>query len=310
MTQVGGAGVTARHQQHDGPDRDVPDHDVPDHVSGMDNPGDDTRVVVGGRVLPVVTSTRNARVVAAAKLSARKHREATGSWLAEGQHPVAEALADDVVDVVFVTRERAQEVVDLPGASDVEVIVVDPHVLERLSDARAPQGMVAVARQRWSSIQDVVAGSGVAVVLVAASDPGNVGAIIRSADAAGATGVILTSGSCDPFNPKAVRAAAGSITHLSLARARDPVDVIAAATAAGRRTVALDASGDLDLMATGGHPGGDLLVMGSEAHGVPDDVLAAVDAIGHVPIRGRAESLNLAVATALALYAVTGDVRP
>lgn len=265
-----------------------------------------THVEIAGRVMPVVSSTRNSRVVAAARLTARKHRTATGTWLAEGQHPVAEALADGVVDTVFVTRDRAAEVLALAGCDEVDVLVVATHVMERLSDARQPQGMVAVARQRWSTVDDVVAGAGVAVMLVHASDPGNVGAIIRTADAAGATGVIVTAGSCDPYNPKAVRAAAGSVTHLGLATVDDPMSAIAAAASAGRRVVALDAAGTLDLVAAGGHPGGDLLVMGSEAHGVPDAVMAAADVVGFVPIHGRAESLNLSVATALALYAVSG----
>lgn len=264
-------------------------------------------VEVAGRVLPMVTSTRNSRVVAAAKLTARKHRTATGTWLAEGQHPVAEAVADSVVERLFVTRDRAAQVLSLDGIDRVEVLVVATHVMERLSNAREPQGMVAVARQKWSTVEEVVAGAGVAVLLVAASDPGNVGAIIRTADAAGATGVIVTAGSCDPYNPKAVRAAAGSITHLGLATVDDALAAITSARQVGRRVLALDAAGTVDLLSAGASPDGDLLVMGSEAHGVPDEVIAAVDAIGFVPIRGRAESLNLAVATALALYAVTGD---
>lgn len=267
--------------------------------------GVDTGVHVGGRHLASVTSTRNPRVVAAAKLASRKARAATGTYLVEGQHPVAEALADGVVERVFATRARVDEVVALPGSAAVEVVVVDEHVLERIADTRSPQGMVAVATQRWSRLDDVVAGPGVAVLLVAANDPGNVGAIIRTADAAGATGVVLTRGSCDPHTPKAVRAAAGSLTHVMLAMVDDAATAVRAAAAAGRRTLALDAAGDLDLLAAGPHPAGDLLVMGSEAHGVPDDVLALVDAVGHVPIRGRAESLNLAAATAIALYAVT-----
>lgn len=263
------------------------------------------RIVVEGRALDQVTSTRNPRVVAAAKLGARKERDATGTYLVEGQHPVAEALADGVVTKVFTTPDRAADVLALPGSEEVEVIVVDDHVLDRLADARSPQGIVAVARQRWVAVEDVVAGSGVAVLLVAANDPGNVGAIIRTADAAGATGVVLTRGSCDPHTPKAVRAAAGSVTHVMLAMVDDPLAAVDAARVAGRRTVALDADGDLDLLSAGPHGGGDLLVMGSEAHGLPSDVLAAVDGVGHVPIRGRAESLNLAAATAIALYAVT-----
>lgn len=268
-------------------------------------PDRDDRIVVAGREVDLVTSTRNPRVVAAAKLGARKERDATGTYLVEGQHPVAEALAGGVVVRVFTTVDRAADVVALPGSEQVEVVVVDDHVLERLADARSPQGMVAVARQRWVAVEDVVAGQGVAVLLVAANDPGNVGAIIRTADAAGATGVVLTRGSCDPHTPKAVRAAAGSVTHVMLAMVDDPVAAVEAARAAGRRTVALDAQGDLDLLSAGPHAGGDLLVMGSEAHGLPSTVVAAVDEVGHVPIRGRAESLNLAAATAIALYAVT-----
>ncbi len=253
-----------------------------------------------------ITSVRNDRIVATAKLSGTKQRRATGTYLVEGQHPVAEVVADGHAEVVFVTTDRLDEVGRLPGIADVEVVAVADHVLERLADARAPQGMVAVARQDWSTVDRAVAASGVAVLLVDANDPGNVGAIIRTADAAGAGAVVLTTGSCDPYNPKAVRAAAGSVTHLHLAMADDPVGVVAAARAAGRRVVGLAGDGDLDLLAAGPNPGGDLLVMGSEAHGLPEEVLAAVDAVAFVPIRGRAESLNLAAATAVALYAVTG----
>lgn len=278
-------------------------------MSGVpDDPGPqgDLRAGAEPRATPVITSVRNDRVVAAAGLSSKKRRDATGTYLVEGQHPVAEVVADGLAEVVFATQDRVDQVQAMSGADAVEVVVVEDHVMERLADARTPQGMVAVARQRRGTVEDAVAGAGVAVLLVAANDPGNVGAVIRTADAAGAAGVVLTAGSCDPFNPKAVRAAAGSTSHLAIAIADDPVAVVVAARAAGRRTVALDAAGDLDLLAAGPHPGGDLLVVGSEAHGLPDEVVAAVDAVGFVPIRGRAESLNLAAATAVALYAVTG----
>lgn len=258
----------------------------------------------------VITSVRNRRVVAAAKLAARKHRDATGTHLVEGQHPVAEVVADGRAVEVYVTEDRLPEVHGLAGIDRVEVVVVAEHVLERLADARTPQGMVAVARHDDATVDGVLAGPGAVVVLDGASDPGNVGAIIRTADAAGATGVLLTAGSCDPYNPKAVRAAAGSLSHVAIVRDLDAVEVIGVARDAGRRTIALDAGGDLDLLAAGPAPGGDLLVMGSEAHGLSDDVLAAVDAVGFVPIRGRAESLNLAAAAAVGLYAVTQPGSP
>lgn len=262
-------------------------------------------ITVQGRTLPLITSRTNNRIAEAAKLSRRKHRERTGTHLVEGQHPVAQAMGDGHVEVVFVVEDRVQEVLGWDGVDDIAVVVVEEHVLERLADTRSPQGMVAVAHQHLVSADEALAGHGVAVLLVEAGDPGNVGGIIRTADAAGASGVILSAGSCDPYNPKAIRAAAGSTTHLDLAMVDDPVEVIAGARRLGRRTVALDGAGDLDLVAAGGHPDGDLLVMGSEAHGLPAEVLAAVDAVGFIPIRGRAESLNLAAATAIALYAVT-----
>lgn len=258
----------------------------------------------------VITSLRNDRVVATAKLAGKKQRDATGTYLVEGRHPVAEVVADGLADVVFATADRLDEVRVLRGIDHVEVVEVADHVLERLAEARSPQGMVAVARQRWSPVERAVADSAVSVLLVAANDPGNVGGIIRTADAAGAGAVVLTTGSCDPYNPKAVRAAAGSVSHLHLAMADDPVEVVATARAAGRRVVGLAGDGDLDLLAVGPHPGGDLLVMGSEAHGLPDAVLDAVDAVAFVPIRGRAESLNLAAVTAVALYAVTARTAP
>lgn len=252
-----------------------------------------------------ITSARNDRIVAAARLSTKKERDATGTYLVEGQHPVAEIVADGRADIVFVTADRLGEVRSLDGIDGVRVVEVAEHVLAKVADVRSPQGMVAVARQHWVEAGDAVTGGGVTVLLVGANDPGNVGAIIRTADAAGATGVVLTTGSCDPHTPKAVRAAAGSVSHVDLAMADDPVAVIEAARRAGRRVVGLAGHGDLDLLAAGPAAGGDLLVMGSEAHGLPAEVLAAVDAVAFVPVRGRAESLNLAAATAVALYAVT-----
>ncbi len=245
----------------------------------------------------VITSTRNDRVRAVAALQRRKGRRQQGRFLVEGQHPVAEALADGWVTELWCTPDQH----DRWAGAGVPVTVVEPHVLEHLADATSPQGVVAVAELRTAELADVV-GRGTLVVLCEAADPGNVGTIIRTADAVGATGVVLTRGSVDPFNPKVVRSTAGSITHLPVVVEADPLEVLAACRAAGQRTVALDGNaerlvGEADLLAAPV-----ALVMGSEAHGVPTDVRAEVDAVAALPVYGRAESLNLAVATSVALY--------
>lgn len=269
-------------------------------------------LTIGDRELPIITSTRNERVVRLSRLHRRRDRDEQARFLVEGQHPVAEAVADGRVSTVFVVQERAHDALVLPGIDAVEVVAVADHVLDRLADARAPQGMVAVGAQTLVDAEELVVRNRTSVLLVDANDPGNVGAIIRTADAAGAPAVVLTRGSCDPHAPKAVRAAAGSLTHVDLAWTDDAVALVAAARGAGRRTVALDAAGTLDLLGSGPGVHGDLLVLGSEAHGLPAAILDAVDVVGCIPIRGRAESLNLAATAAIALYAVTavGDVDP
>jgi TrmH family RNA methyltransferase len=143
-------------------------------------------------------------------------------------------------------------------------------------------------------------------VLVRASDPGNLGTVIRLADAAGADGVILAGDSVDVFNPKAIRASAGSLFHLPVARAADPAALIAELSASGLSVLATTGAAELDLDAAAADGILDLptaWLFGSEAHGLPDDVIALADEAVRVPIYGRAESLNLASAAAICLYA-------
>lgn len=245
-----------------------------------------------------ITSVRNRRVVAAAALARRRERRARGRYLVEGPHAVGEALAEGHVETVFVTADLAAR---YRRHDDVEVVEVTDHVLERLADSRTPQGVVAVARVSTARLADVV-GRGVLVVLVNPSDPGNAGTIVRTADAAGATAVVLAGAAVDPFNPKAVRASTGSVCHLPLVVDVDVVDVVAACRGAGQWVVALDAGGvrDVEVLAADDRPVA--ILLGNEAHGLPEDVVALVDDVLAVPTYGRAESLNLAAAAAVTLY--------
>lgn len=247
-----------------------------------------------------LTSTRNERVKAVVALHRPRERHATGRYLLEGPNAVAEGIADGHVETVFATPDRIAEYAVVAG--EVEVVEVSEHVLERMADSRTPQGVVAVAWLVRGSLDDVV-GRGFLVVCDRVADPGNVGAVVRVADAAGAAGVVVTSGSVDPWNPKAVRATTGSITHLPIVTDVTLEEVVAACRAAGQEVVALDAAGGDDVFALERRTGPVALVFGNEAHGLDPDTLAAVDRTVAIPRLGRAESLNLATAVAVTAYA-------
>ncbi len=248
---------------------------------------------------PVVTSLTNERVKRAHKLARRKERVATGRFLAEGHKVVEELLADGLVDELFVTEDHA----DAYAEAGVGLTLVSPEVMERLADARTPQGVVAVARMLAPGLEDVV-GEGVLVVLHGVADPGNVGTIIRTADAAGCRGVVLTEGSVDPYNPKAVRASAGSLSHLPVVTSATWPALRHRLRAARQPVYALDTSGEpsLDpLTSRGAAP--IALLFGSEAHGLPTDIVGDCEGTVAIPVLGRAESLNLAAAAAVSIYA-------
>jgi RNA methyltransferase, TrmH family len=170
-----------------------------------------------------------------------------------------------------------------------------------LSETVTPQGLVAVCRRIDVPLADAVSDARLVAGLIEPNDPGNAGTILRTADAAGADAVVL-SGGVDVYNGKAVRASAGSLFHLRVCVDATAADLLAA----GLPSFATSGSGaqDLDdLVDAGTLAGPALWLFGSEAHGLPADVLAAADHTVRVPVHGRAESLNLAAAAAICLYA-------
>lgn len=171
-----------------------------------------------------------------------------------------------------------------------------------LADTVTPQGVVAVCSLVDVPLADALAGAPALVaVLVGVSDPGNAGTVIRVADAAGADAVILAGEAVDPHNGKCVRASTGSVFHVPIARA--PVDdVLAACRAAGLTLVATDGYAE-DELTPGAVTGPTAWLFGSEAHGLPDEVKSAADMSLRVPIYGKEESLNLATAATVCLYA-------
>ena len=256
--------------------------------------------------MPDVTLTvRSGRVKHTRRLATRAFRDETGEFLAEGPQAVREALTTPgVVIEVFATADATERHAELAEAAGAAWQVVDDEVVAAVADAVHPQGMVARCRSVVGDLSDLPPEASFVVVCADVRDPGNAGAVIRCADAAGADAVLLVGHSVDPLNPKAVRSTAGSLFHLPVLVHRDVPEALAALQGRGLQVLAADGSGDvglhdrsLDLAAP------TAWLMGNEAWGLPAELTALADHVVAVPIYGRAESLNLATAAAVCLYA-------
>jgi RNA methyltransferase, TrmH family len=249
-------------------------------------------------------SSTNARLAAARRLTRRPGRRDAGRFLAEGAQAVREALAAGAVLELFATADAIARNARL--LAGVEVGDIGAKDAAALSETVRPQGLVAVCRRVDIPLAEAFAHRPrLVAVLVDANDPGNAGTILRTADAAGADTVILAGG-VDIYNGKAVRASAGSVFHVDVVVDAKATAVLSAAATAGLRTLATTgaAARDLDELIddrTLAEPS--IWLFGNEAHGLPRSVIEAADIAVRVPIHGRAESLNLAAAAAVCLYA-------
>src|SRR5688500_12304368 len=251
---------------------------------------------------------RSGRIVAVRKLTRRSGRDDAGFFLAEGRQAVAEALADPAgVREVFATEAAAAAHHDLLAGTSVPVRLVTEKAAAGLSETVTPQGLVAVCALRDVPAADLVAGPPrLSVALAELADPGNAGTVLRTADACGAGAVVFGAGSADPFGGKAVRSSAGSLFHVDVVRGADLTALLPRLREAGVTVLAADGGGEaaLDQVASAGTLAGPVLWMfGNEARGVPAELAALADARVRIPMRGRAESLNLAAAAAICLYA-------
>ena len=256
----------------------------------------------------LLTNSRSDRVKAVRALSRRSVRERTGRFLVEGPQGVREAVAhrpDQVIDL-YVTAQAAARHTDIVGGAGragLPVHQVSEEVLAAMGDTQAPQGLAAVCRLPTTSLDDVLAARPRLVVLLThVRDPGNAGTVIRGADAAGADAVLVSDASVDVFGPKVVRSTAGSLFHLPVVTGLSIEPTVAALRAEGIRLLAADGAGTVLLPVTD-LTGAHAWVMGNEAWGLDETVRGLCDEVVRVPIYGKAESLNLAMAATVCLYA-------
>ncbi|MCA0296839.1 MAG: RNA methyltransferase [Actinobacteria bacterium] len=276
-------------------------------------------------VAPIELPEPSQAVLRAARaLQRRQERKERGQFLVEGRQAVREALrVPGLVEAVFFRWASAMDnldLFDLAREAGVDYYGVSEQNLATLTDTVTPQGVVAVARTLDVTLKSVLGKKArkidkprkkhrrkdVSLVVICAQvrDPGNAGTVIRCADAFGADAVILSSDSVEVYNPKTVRASVGSIFHLPIVVGVDLAEAIDACRAAGMQIFATDGAAGTDLTDLDA----DLekptaWVMGNESWGLPVEHLALADHTVAVPIYGQAESLNLATAAAVCLYA-------
>lgn len=277
--------------------------------------------------MPELTNPRAERVKAVRALAGRSARQRHDRYLVEGPQGVRELVREapgDVVDL-YVSDAAAQRhapIVAEARAAGLRPRTGSPEVLRAMSpDA---QEVLAVARRGVLTLGDLVRrGPRLVAVLHHVRDPGNAGTVIRAADAAGAGGAVLTEESVELHNPKVVRSTAGSLFHLPVVTGVALPAAVAALRGAGLQVLAADGGGEwdlddlLDVAGDAGRPAGcpDLAaptawLFGNEARGLGEEDRALADAVVRVPLHGRAESLNLATAATVCLYASARAQRP
>jgi RNA methyltransferase, TrmH family len=249
----------------------------------------------------------------ARRLTKRAFRQREQAFLAEGPQAVAEALSCGAkVSDLFVTvpaRSRHQDLVTAAEGAGVPVHVVSAEVMAELAQTVTPQGLLAVCGfvdVPLAGVASELKAPALVALLANVRDPGNAGTVLRTADAAGAQAVVFADASVDPYNGKCVRASAGSLFHLPVVAGARLEEAVVAMRAAGLRIVAADGRAgrpldDPDVQARLSEP--TAWMFGNEAWGLPPELVALADEPVAVPIYGKAESLNLAAAAAVCLYA-------
>ncbi|GAA1483024.1 RNA methyltransferase [Gordonia sinesedis] len=252
-------------------------------------------------------SERSARVVSYAKLHRAPVRREQGRFLVEGANAVGAALATDRAEVILVPDQDAHRYADIVGAAQAQGVPVyglTPQAAVKLAETETPTGIFAVCGLLDVELADVLdTAPTLLAIAVEPREPGNAGTLIRTADAMGADAVLFLGDAVDPHNGKCVRASAGSIFHLPIVRERDTDAALRAVRDAGLGLLATAADGDLVLdEAAEALAAPTAWLFGNEAHGLPPQIADAADHRVSIPIRGRAESLNLAAAAAICLY--------
>ncbi len=256
----------------------------------------------------MLDNPKSERIKGITRLNQKDARTESGLFLLDGPQGLKELVTrPHLAREVFATEQAAtryaSELSELE-AFGVEVTLVSERIMEKLSETKSPQGILAVVSQLHVDLDQALAKKpSLVAVLDQARDPGNAGTILRAADAAGVDLVIFTKDSVDVYNPKLIRSTAGSIFHVSVVIDAESRSILSKLKAAGLQVWATAMSGESVTGLAHELAAPTAWIFGNEAHGVSDELLAAADRAVSLPIYGQAESLNLAMAASVCLYA-------
>ena len=266
--------------------------------------------------MSTLTSPSNPKIKQVRALRQRKQRAAAGMYVVEGIHPVGEALsAGASVEYLcyapdLLTSDFARGLIQQQERRGLPCFPVAKELFSTLADKENPQGLLAVVRQNPAALGDLNPGNfpwGVA--LVQPQDPGNIGTILRTIDAVGASGLLLLDSSADPYHPSAVRASMGALFWHPLAMASFD-EFTEWASRHAYHVFGSSAHASLDYRAVEVYPEPLILLLGSERQGLSREEAAICEEVINLPMRGRASSLNLAVAAGVLLYAILDRQAP
>lgn len=262
-----------------------------------------------------ITSTGNPRIKDIRKLNSRKERSESGLAYIEGLRIVIEAIEQNVdIDTLItcpallVSESGRNAVKEFAQRAGDKILEVSEPVFRHLSGKDGPQGLAAVIRQKWASLAEIdLTSTKTIVALDQVADPGNLGTILRTADASGVSAIILLDNCTDPYDPSSIRASMGALFDLPLIKCSLDEFIT------WKKSTGIYVIGAAGLAKTDYHsahyPIPMVLLMGSERHGLTQDHLEICDLLVSIPMEGHSDSLNLAMATGIILYEILNHQR-
>ena len=254
-----------------------------------------------------ITSAANALYKEVKNLKQKKFRDERGEYLIEGIRFVDEAIKANAEIKSFFFSERLEnanggaELLERITASNCAIYELSDHLMDGICDTENSQGVVAILSIKKCRPEDFIPLSKKLLILESIQDPGNLGTIIRTADAAGFDGVIALSGCVDIYNPKVLRATMGSVFHIQIADHADMAETISLIKSSGLKTFAAHLKGEKSIYEADMSAGGVILI-GNEANGLSEELASQADELVKIPMPGKAESLNASIASALFMY--------